>query len=179
MGLFAPLSAALGGELVKPGLFTFPQLRFEIDEARACVGAMASSGAIGPVRGPFTFVELTLADDTGLDLIVERGKSAQRLGDHLLGRIVSRGRARARIRTGHPEFDDAFWIEGRDRQSALRLFDAPLRQALLDPRLPGLEIRLQGARIAVHGEGIVASSHSLETMIDTAVELARRCRNGR
>ena len=87
-GLFAPLAVEFGGELVKPSLLAFPQLRFEVDCGRAHLGAMANSGAIGPVRGPFTFVELTLTGDTGQDLVAERGKSVQRLAGHLVGRVV-------------------------------------------------------------------------------------------
>ena len=66
--LFAPLAAEFGGSQVKPSLLAYPQLRFEVGCGRVHLGAMANSGAIGPVRGPFTFVELILAGDTGQDL---------------------------------------------------------------------------------------------------------------
>jgi hypothetical protein len=174
-GLFAPLAVEFGGSLVKPSLLAFPQLRFEVDSGRAHLGAMANSGAIGPVRGPFTFVELTLAGDTGQDLVAERGKSVQRLAGHLVGRVVPRGRARARIKTGHAEFDEAFWLDGSDHQFASGLFDRGLRQKLLGTRLPGLEIRLRGDRISAHCDGIVERRRDLEALIDIAVDLARRC----
>lgn len=178
-GLFASLAVEFGGELVKPSLLAFPQLRFEVDCGRAHLGAMANSGAIGPVRGPFTFVELTLAGDTGQDLVAERGKSVQRLAGHLaghlVGRVVPRGRARARIKTGHAEFDEAFWLDGSDHQFASGLFNRGLRQKLLGTRLPGLEIRLQGDRISAHCDGIVETRRDLEALIDIAVDLAQRC----
>jgi hypothetical protein len=174
-GLFAPLAVEFGGELVKPSLLAFPQLRFEVDCGRAHLGAMANSGAIGPVRGPFTFVELTLAGDTGQDLVAECSKSVQRLAGHLVGRVVPRSRARTRIKTGHAEFDEAFWLDGADHQFVSGLFDRGLRQQLLDTRLPGLEIRVQGDRISVHCDGIVETRSDLETLIDIAVDLAQRC----
>jgi hypothetical protein len=174
-GLFAPLAVEFGGELVKPSLLAFPQLRFEVGCGRAHLGAMANSGAIGPVRGPFTFVELTLAGDTGQDLVAERGKSVQRLAGHLAGRVVPRSRARARIKTGHAEFDEAFWLDGSDHQFASVLFDRGLRQKLLGTRLPGLEIRLRGDRISAHCDGIVETRRDLEALIDIAVDLAQRC----
>jgi len=178
-GLFAPLAVEFGGELVKPSLLAFPQLRFEVDCGSAHLGAMANSGAIGPVRGPFTFVELTLAGDTGQDLVAERGKSVQRLAGHLaghlVGRVVPRGRARARIKTGHTEFDEAFWLDGSDHQFASVLFDRGVRQKLLGTRLPGLEIRLRGDRISAHCDGIVETRRDLEALIDIAVDLAQRC----
>jgi hypothetical protein len=174
-GLFAPLAVELGGSLVKPSLLAFPQLRFEVDCGRAHLGAMANSGAIGPVRGPFTFVELTLAGDTGQDLVAERGKSVQRLAGHLVGRVVPRGRARARIKTGHAEFDEAFWLDGSDHQFASGLFDRELRQKLLGTRLSGLEIRLREDRISAHCDGIVETRRDLEALIDIAVDLAQRC----
>ena len=58
--LFASIAEERGGR-VRPGsLLVLPQLRFEQDDGRYLVTAMANSGAHDGARGPFTLVEVEL-----------------------------------------------------------------------------------------------------------------------
>ena len=98
-----------------------PRLRFEMNDRRYLVSAMASSGAIGRVRGPFTFVEVDLPFDTGQRLLLERGMSVERAVDRLVDTVTPGTQAT----TGDKEFDSAYGIKGGDQSLISALLCAP------------------------------------------------------
>lgn len=172
--LFAPLAAKYGGEVTSASFLALPQLRFETGGRRFLVAAMATSGDVvagsSGYSGPFTFVDLDLPFETGQRLRIERSTALDRGADVLID-AVTPGRHPS---TGHAEFDAAFRIRGRDHAFASRLLDARVRRMLLDSRLPRLDIRVEGRKISVHGDGIAKSKADLDELIEIAVLLADR-----
>ena len=172
--LFAPLAAKHGGEVTSASFLALPQLRFETGGRRFLVAAMATSGDVvagsSGYSGPFTFVDLDLPFETGQRLRIERNTALDRGADVLID-AVTPGRHPS---TGHAEFDAAFRIRGRDHAFASRLLDARVRRMLLDSRLPRLDIRVEGRKISVHGDGIAKSKADLDELIEIAVLLTDR-----
>lgn len=169
--LFARLAEKHGGASTGGSFLALPRLRFEMDDRRYFVSAMASSGAIGPVRGPFTFVEVELPFDTGQTLHLERGMSVQQAVDRLVDTVTPGTQAT----TGDKDFDSAFGIKGGDQALISALLGATVRHKLLASQLPRPEVRLNGQKIGVHMDGIAGSKAELEEMIEIAALLAAHC----
>jgi hypothetical protein len=162
--LFASLSDEYGGE-VRPGsLLVLPQLRFEQDGGRYLVTAMANSGAHDGARGPFTFVDVELASDSGHEIRVERRAVRRPADPSAPGGVPIEGLH---------AFEDAFRIRARDASATVRFLEAPVREKLMASRLPRLEARVEGQKVSVHMDGIAASREELEELIDIASLLAR------
>ena len=174
--LFARLAAKYRGEVKKANLLALPQLRFEMDNRRFLVTAMATSGHVAAgssgYTGPFTFVDLELPFDSGQKIRVERSDADLSGGVNRFINAVTPGNRPA---TGHMEFDEAFRLEWSDPAFASHLLDPRLRQKLLASRLPHLDVRVDGRKISVHIDGIAESKAELEALIDIAVLLADHC----
>ncbi len=162
--LFASLADKYGGE-VRPGsLLVLPQLRFEQDSGRYLVTAMANSGAHDGARGPFTFVDVELASNSGQEIRVER---------RAVGRPADPGAPGTVAIEGLQAFEDAFLIRAGDAAATVRFLEAPVREKLMASRLPRLEARVEGQKVSVHMDGIAASREEFEELIDIASLLAR------
>ncbi len=177
--LFALLATKYRGEVKRASLLVLPQLRFELHGRRFLVTAMvASSHAVtggSGTSGHFTLVNLDLPFDTGQKVRVRRSDANPTAGVNRFIDAVAPGRRPA---TGHMEFDQAFRIEWSDQAYASRVLDSPVRQRLLNSRLPRLDVRLDGPNISVHIDGIAESAADLEALIDIAVLLADHCPPG-
>ncbi len=173
--LFAALAAKYRGQVKRASFLALPQLRFEHDGRRVLVGALATSGQVAAgssgYSGPFTFVDLELPFDSGQKLRAERATGL----DHHAGRLVDSVVPGLHPKTGDEDFDDAFRIAGKDSDFANRLFRPELRERLLASRLPRLRVRVLGAKVGVHIDGIAGSQDDLEEMIEIAVGLAGNC----
>jgi hypothetical protein len=121
---------------------------------------MANSGAIGKVRGAFTFVEVTLASDSGQEILIARSSLLERTAKPLAV-SVARG---SRWCSGDLAFDKAFSIKGGDASFLAHILGLEPRQRLLDSRLPGLELRVQGSKISAHCEGIAETPAQVEEL---------------
>jgi hypothetical protein len=174
--LFSRLAEKYHGELKRANLLVLPQLRFELEDRRFFVAAMATSGHVAAgssgYSGPFTFVDLSLPFDTGQKVRVERNDSNLARGVDRVIDAMAPGRHPA---TGHAEFDEAFRIECSDPAFAFRLLGASVRRELLNSRLPRLDARLNGHEISVHMDGIARSEADLEGLIELAMLLADHC----
>ncbi len=164
---FALLAEKYGGE-VKPGnLLVFPQLRFQMNDRRYLVAAMATSGSDSGESGPFTFVDVDLPFDTGQKIRVKRGHGGTRLMDA----IGSGGRPT----TGHREFDEAFRIEGSNQVFASSLLELRVREKLLGSQARRLEARVEGKKISVFRDGVAKATADLQELIDIASLIAGHC----
>jgi len=121
---------------------------------------MANSGAIGKVRGPFSFVEVTLATDSGQEILIARSSPLGRAAKSLAVAVAPG----SRWCSGDPAFDEAFSIKGGDASFLAHILGREPRERLLDSRLPGLELRVQGSRISAYCEGIAETPAQVEEM---------------
>ncbi len=173
--LFAALATKYRGQVKRAGFLALPQLRFESDGRPVLVGALATSGQVAAgssgYTGPFTFVDLDLPFDSGQKI---RAEPATGL-DHHAGRLVEAVVPGRYPKTGHTAFDDAFRIAGGDAAFASQLFGPELREKMLASRLPRLQVRVVGAKVGVHIDGIAGTQADLEEMIGFAVSLAENC----
>ena len=167
----APLAQRHQGAVTAGRLFTLPQLRFSLEGRPLLATAMASSGAIGKARGPFTFVEITLEQDSGQEILIEGRSPLHRAGERLAESFGPEGP----WYSGDADFDQAFAVKGGDGAFLTALLDGPLREGLLNARLPDLEMRLQGRRASVHCDGIVDHPAVFEEMIVLCRRLAQNC----
>ncbi len=170
-GILAALAHKHSGQVQRGGLLVLPQLRFERDDQRFLVSAMANAGATAKERAPFTFVEVELPIDTGAKLRVERGPD---IGERLVD-AVTPGKPPT---SGHEAFDRAFRIKGKDPSLALRLLDARARHELLGADLPRLTCRVDGHRISVDMDGYATTQTEIEALIRIATLLAERSMAG-
>lgn len=173
--LFAALATKYRGQVKRASFLALPQLRFERDGRRVLVGALATAGQVSAgssgYSGPFTFVDLELPVDSDQEIRAERATGI----DHHAGRLVDSVVPGLYPKTGHDAFDDAFRIAGNDPAFANRLFGPELRERLLASRLPRLQVRVVGAKVGVHIDGIADTRDDLEEMIEIAVSLAENC----
>jgi len=160
VGLFADLAAAHDGELKPASFVALPQLRFEQDDRRVLVTAMASSGAQTGNDGPFTVVELELPFDSG-----GKVRATHRTG----------GRLGGQAETGHDSFDAAFRVEWSDPALGAVVLDPNVRWALLQSTLHGLDVRVVGHKVTVLADGIAGTKADLDAMIAIATLVADRC----
>ena len=169
--LFPRLAARHGGAVKRGNLLVMPQYRFETEGRRLLVTSMATSGYVAAgssgYSGPFTLVDLELPGRGGENIRVLRNRE---IVDRLIGAVAPG----SFFTTGHAEFDAAFRIKDGDRSTANRVFDARLRDKLLQSKLPGLDARMAGAKISVHMDGYATSESELEEMIEIAILLADR-----
>jgi len=170
--LFAALAANYRGQVKRASFLALPQLRFERDGRRVLVGALATSGQVAAgssgYTGPFTFVDLELPFDSGQKIRAEPATGLE----HHAGRLVEAVLPGRTPKTGHEAFDDAFRIAGGDTAFANQLFGPELREKMLASRLPRLPVRVVGAKVGVHIDGIASKQGDLEEMIEIAVSLA-------
>ncbi len=177
--LFALLAEKYRGEVKKANLLALPQLRFEINDRRFLVTAMATSGHVAAggsgYQGPFTFVNLNLPFDTRQKFRAERSDANPTSGaSHLIGAVLPG----TRPATGHTAFDRAFRMEWSDHAFATHLLSESVRRKLLNSRLPRLDVRVEDQKISVHFDGIAKSEADLEELIEIAVLLADHCPPG-
>jgi hypothetical protein len=172
--LFARLARENEGRLKAANFLALPQLRFERKDRRYFISAMANSGATGPVRGPFTFVDLELPFGTCQKVRIVQSRGVDRVLDQVI-ECVTPGRNPT---TGHREFDEAFLIEGDDQAFVSHLLGPGLRAKLLNSRLPRLELGVESRKIKVHIDGFATREADLVEMIDIADLLADRCPDG-
>ncbi len=158
--IFAPLAEKHRGVVTAGRLLALPQLRFTLDQRPFLATAMANSGAIGKVRGPFTFVEVALATDSGQEILIARSSPLGRAAKPLAVAVAPG----SRWCSGDPAFDEAFSIKGGDAAFLAHFLGREPRQRLLDSRLPGLELRVQGSRISAHCEGIAETPARVEEL---------------
>ncbi len=165
---FALLAAKYRGQ-VRPGnLLLLPQLRFERDDRRYLVAALATNGSDSGESGPFTFVDLELPFDTGREIHVRRGTGG---GKRLMDTLGPGGHPT----TGDKEFDEAFQIETSDQVFTSALLELRVREKLLRSRARRIEVKVAGKKISVHRDGIAESTTDLEELIDIAGLLADHC----
>lgn len=170
--LFNALAVRYGADITPAGLLILPQLRFARSGRLVLVTAMHSSGAQTHDSGPFTLINLELPTDSGQTLRLLRSDANLASAVNRLAEVITPGE---RAATGQNNFDEAFRIEWSDKGFGVRLLDADLRERLLSSRLPRLDVRLNGAKIAIHFDGIAKSAAEIEEMIDLAMLLADRC----
>jgi hypothetical protein len=171
VGAFQPLAEKYQGTVTGSRLLALPQLRFTLDGRPVLATAMASSGTIGKHRGSFTFVEVTLPANSGQEILIERSSPLERAARPLTAAVVPGGR----WRSDDPAFNEAFAIKGGDASFLAHLLDGALRQKLMDARLAGLELRVQGPRISAHCDGIAETAAQIEELTALAGLLAQRC----
>lgn len=168
-GFFARLAEKHQGQVTRASLLFLPQLRFESNDRRVLVTAMATSGqdsaGTSSSAGPFTFVELQLPIDTARKIQIVRSSSVV---DKLLGPII----AGVQVSTGDAKFDAAFRIKGKDKSYAPHFLDEPVRQKLLNSQLQRLDIRVNGQKIVVHMDGYAQSLEEIEELIEISFLLA-------
>lgn len=169
--LLARLAARHGGEVKRGTLLVMPQFRFEKDGRRLLVTSMATSGHVAAgssgYSGPFTLINLDLPAGGGENIRVLRNTE---IADRLIGAVAPGSFPT----TGHGEFDTAFRIKGGDQSLANQIFDAGVREKLLQSKLPRLDARVADAKISVHMDGYATSDSELEEMIEIALLLAER-----
>ncbi len=170
--LFADLAAKHGGEVTRASFVALPQLRFELGARRVLVTAMATGGTPGRGSGPFMVVKLELPLDTEQKIRIERSDADLTSGANRLIDAVTPG---SRPTTGDEAFDEAFRLEWSDPAFASRLLDPHVRRTLLNARLARIDVRLEGATISAHSDGIAASTAEIEALIDIAALWAERC----
>ncbi len=161
--LFLGLAEKYGGDVESGGWLYLPRLDFELGGRHCLLTAMATDGSEG--GSPFTLIELRLADDTGGKIRIRpvSGVSKPVNVSDLFGE---------RLSTGDRDFDDAFRVQGSSQVSVSALLGADVRRQLLASRALPIEVRVEGAKIAVTMEGIARSSEDLEALIETARLLA-------
>lgn len=165
----ARLSAIYDGKVTGPHVLILPQLRFELNDRRFLVTAMATSGHVSAgasgYSGPFTFVDLELPFDTAGKIQIVRIAG---VGDQLLASVA----LNKQMTTGDEAFDTAFRTRGSNDTYATVLLSETVRQTLLNSHLPRLDIRVDGRKISVHMDGFAQSGSEIEELIEIAVLLA-------
>ena len=156
--LFKLLAAKHRGQVKRGSFLLLPQLRFETDHGAYWLGTLANSGSHGDPQGggngPFTFLILQMPKDSGRQFSLRR----------------KAGQADAAV-----TLEEAYRIKGTGAEELIRFLPPRLARKLLESRLSGLELRLEGAEITLHSEGYAQSKEALDEMIELAGLLAEAC----
>ena len=141
------------GRVEKGPWFLFPRLVLPVDGAELQVSAR--HGSQGHARCTFAWIGCTEYPDAGFDVRRSPGR---------VGMLEKLGQERPS--TGHPAFDQSFWLHAEDPKFANSLLDRDLRKALLDFD-PRLHVRLRIGKTLAYRDGLPKSD--MEPSLEVAV----------